>query len=67
MTPFALREEMGFRVENMLSRGIIRESSPWLAPVILVPKRALDEKTKYRFVGFRALKNRNHLYLNSPK
>jgi len=60
MTPFPLREEMRSQVENMLSKAIIRESSsPWLAPAILVPKRTLDEKPKYRFVEFWALNRRN--------
>ena len=50
MTPFPLREEMRSQVENMLSKAIIRESSsPWLAPAILVPKRTMDGKPKYRF------------------
>jgi hypothetical protein len=56
-TPFALRDEMKSQVENMLAKGIIRPSmSPWSAPAILVPKRTLDAKPKYRFcVDFRAL------------
>ena len=45
------------QAENMLAKGVIREStSPWAAPALLVPKKTLDEKTKYRFcVEFRAL------------
>ena len=41
----------------MLSKGVVREShSPLSAPAILVPKRSLDGKPKYRFcVVFRAL------------
>ena len=45
------------QVQKMLQEGVIRESnSPWSAPEILVPKRSLDGKPKYRFcVDFRAL------------
>jgi hypothetical protein len=55
--PFALREEMESQVQDMLKKGVIRESnSPWSAPVILVPKKSTDGKPKYRFcVDFRAL------------
>ena len=55
--PFALRGEMKAQVENMLAKGVIRESSsPWSAPAILVPKKSADGKPKYRFcVDFRAL------------
>lgn len=40
----------------MLEKGVIRHSSStWSAPAILVPKRSLDGKPKYRFcVDFRA-------------
>jgi hypothetical protein len=42
--PFALREEMETQVQDMLQKGVIREStSPWSAPVILVPKKRLNE------------------------
>jgi len=56
-TPFALKDEMKAQVENMLAKGVIRESiSPWSAPTILVPKKSPDGKPKYRFcVDFRAL------------
>ena len=56
-TRFALRGEMKAQVENMLAKGVIRESSsPWSASAILVPKRSADGKPKYRFcVDFRAL------------
>ena len=56
-TPYALRDEMDFQVKKMLHQGVIRESdSPWSAPAILVPKKSLDGKPKYRFcVDFRAL------------
>jgi len=56
-TPFALREEMEFQVNDMLQKGVIRKSySPWSAPAILVPKKILDGKPKFRFwVDFRAL------------
>jgi hypothetical protein len=52
-TPFALRQEM----QKMLEKGVIRESnSPWSAPALLVPKRSLDGKPKFRFcVDFRVL------------
>jgi hypothetical protein len=45
------------QVDNMLKRGVIGEStSPWSAPALLVPKKSLDGKLKYRFcVNFRAL------------
>jgi hypothetical protein len=34
----------------MLNRGVIMESnSPWFALGILVPKKSIDEKQKYRF------------------
>jgi hypothetical protein len=44
-------------VQTMLRKGVISEStSPWSAPVILVPKKSLDGRPKYRFcVDFRAL------------
>jgi len=56
-TPFALRGEMESQVNDMLQKGVIRKShSPWSAPAILVPKKSLDGKTKFRFcVDFRAL------------
>jgi hypothetical protein len=56
-TPYALRDEMKTQVKKMLQQGVIRESdSPWSAPTILVPKKSLDGKPKYRFcVDFRAL------------
>ena len=56
-TPYALREEMESHVQKMLDQGVIRESSsPWSVPAILVPKRSLDGKPRYRFcVDFRAL------------
>ena len=48
---------MKSQIDNMLFKGVFREShSPWSAPAILVPKRSLDGKPKYRFrVDFRAL------------
>jgi hypothetical protein len=54
--PYALRQEMQDQVE-MLDKGIIWHSaSPWSAPAILVPKRSLDGKPKYRFcVDYQAL------------
>jgi hypothetical protein len=54
---FALKKEMDNLVQDMLNKGVIEESnSPWNAPAILVPKKLLDGKPKYRFcVNFRAL------------
>jgi hypothetical protein len=45
------------QVKDMLNKCVIRESSsPWSAPVILVPKKSSDGRPKYRFcVDFRAL------------
>ena len=56
-TPFALRQEMETQVQEMLKKGVIRQStSPWSAPSLLVPKKSPDGKPKYRFcVDFRAL------------
>ena len=55
--PFALRKEMEKQIENMLRKGVIEaSSSPWSSQVILVPKKSLDRKPKYRFcVDFRGL------------
>jgi hypothetical protein len=55
--PYALRGEMEQHIENMLQKGVIPENnSPWAAPAILVPKKSLDGKPKFRFcVDFRAL------------
>jgi hypothetical protein len=55
--PYALRDEMKHQIRDMLDKGVIRESSsPWCAPVILIPKKSPDGKPKYRFcVDFRAL------------
>jgi hypothetical protein len=54
--PFALKE-MEDQVQDMLNKGVIEESnSPWNAPAILVPKKSLYGKPKYRFcVDFRSL------------
>jgi hypothetical protein len=48
---------MEHQVQKMLNKGIIEESNfPWSAPAILVPKKSLDGRPKYRFcVDFRAL------------
>jgi hypothetical protein len=56
-TPYALRHEMQRQVQDMLDKDIIRESqSPWSAPAILVPKKSLGGRPKYRLcVDFRAL------------
>jgi hypothetical protein len=55
-TPYALGEEMQTQVQDMLEKGVIRESkSPSSAPAILVPKKSPDGKPKYKFcVDFRA-------------
>jgi hypothetical protein len=55
--PHSLRGEMEEQVDNILNRGVIREStSPWNAPAILVPKKSSDGKRKYLFcVDYRAL------------
>ena len=55
--PFALRQEMQNQVNDMLAKGVIEESfSPWNSPALLVPKKSLDGRPKYRFcVDFRAL------------
>jgi hypothetical protein len=47
---------MDKQVQDMLEKGVIEKSSPWSAPAILVPKKYLDGRPKYRFcVDFRAL------------
>jgi hypothetical protein len=58
-TPYALRDEMKTQIDDMLRKGVIREStSPFSAPAILVPKKSPDGKPKFRFcVDFRALKS----------
>lgn len=55
--PFALRQEVDDQMQDMLKKGVIRESnSPWSAPVVLVPIKSADGKPKYRFcVDYRAL------------
>jgi hypothetical protein len=55
--PFALKNEMENQVRDVLNKCVIEESnSLWNAPAILVPKKSLDGKPKYRFrVDFRAL------------
>jgi hypothetical protein len=48
--PFALRKEMESQIQEMLKKGVIRESqSPWSAPAILDPKKSADGKAKWRF------------------
>jgi hypothetical protein len=56
-TPFALHDEMDSQVKYMLRKGVIRKSqSPLSASAIIVPKKSLDGKQKFRFcVDFRAL------------
>ena len=63
-TPYALRQEMGAQIENMLKNEIIRESnSAWSAPGILVQKKTKDGKPKYRFcVDFRAVNAATKFY-----
>ena len=47
-TPYALRGEMKAQVEDMLRKGVIRDSnSPWSAPAILVPKEFRRETQIY--------------------
>jgi len=48
---------MESQVQKMLDQDVVRENnSPSSAPAILVPKRSLDGKPRYRFyVDFRAL------------
>jgi hypothetical protein len=47
---------MDNQVQDMLQKGVMEKSSPWSAPAILVPKKSLDGRPKYRFcVDFRAL------------
>jgi len=55
--PYALHGEMECQVNDMHQKGVIRKShSPLSAPAILVPKKSLDGKPKFRFcVDFRAL------------
>jgi hypothetical protein len=55
-TPYVLRDEIKAQVENMLSKGVIREStSPWSAPAI-IPKKSVNGVPKFSFcVDFRAL------------
>jgi hypothetical protein len=54
-TPYALRQEMQSQEQKMLNKRVISEStSPWSAPALLIPKKSLDGKPKYRFcVDFR--------------
>ena len=56
-TPFALRQEMNMKVQQMLDKGVISPSySPWSSPFVLVPKKSENGTPKYRFcVDFRAL------------
>jgi hypothetical protein len=55
--PFALRQEVDNQMQDILKKGVIRESnSPWSAPEVLVPKKSADSKPKYRFcVEYQAL------------
>jgi hypothetical protein len=55
--PYSLRKEMQTQVEEMLKKGVIRESnSPWAAPALLVTKKSTYGKPKFRFcVDFRSL------------
>lgn len=55
--PHHLKEEMREQIRNLLDEGVIRpSSSPWSAPVVLVPKKDRGQGVKYRFcTDFRAL------------
>jgi hypothetical protein len=55
--PFALRQEVDNQIQDMLRKGVIRESnSPWSAPVVLVPKKSAQRQPKYRLcVDYRLL------------
>jgi hypothetical protein len=55
--PFSLRQEMDRQVQDMLKKGVIREStSPWSAPAILVPKKSPTGSRSFRFcIDFRML------------
>jgi hypothetical protein len=55
--PYTLRKVMKSQVDDMLRKGITRESSsPGFTPAILVPKKSSDGHLKFRFcVDFRAL------------
>jgi hypothetical protein len=47
--PYALREGIEGQVRDMMNKGVIEPSfSPWSAPAILVPKKSLDGRPKYR-------------------
>jgi hypothetical protein len=47
-TLYALRDEMEAQIDDMLRKGVIRESnSPWSAPAVLVPKKSPDGKPKF--------------------
>jgi hypothetical protein len=49
-TPYARRGEMKSKMEKMLEKGIVRQSnSPWSAPAVLVPKKSLVGRPKFRF------------------
>ena len=55
--PYALRDEMKKQLDEMVRKGVITPcTSPWAAPVILVPKKSADGTPKYRFcTDFRGL------------
>ena len=49
-TPYTLSHEIQKQVQDILDKGIIRErQSSFSAPAILVPRKGLDSKRKYRF------------------
>jgi hypothetical protein len=61
--PFALKKEMEYQFQDMLNKRVIEESnSPWNSPAILVRKKSLDGKPKYRVcVDFRAMNAVMHI------
>ena len=55
--PYTLRDEMRKQLDEMKERGVITEAiSNWAASVILVTKKSVDQRPRYRFCAdFREL------------